>query len=112
MTEADAKKFDALEAAGFGTRTDIIRTALDRMYVEELAVNWKLKYPIGKVFEAPVWHRGDDKNWENVEVVNYWYNNIERERGVMVRTHDGIEFEIDINYLNENGSGFQKTTPA
>lgn len=36
MTEADARKFDELEAAGFGTRTDIIRVALDRMYREEL----------------------------------------------------------------------------
>lgn len=36
MTEADAKKFDALEQAGFGSRTDIIRIALDRMYREEI----------------------------------------------------------------------------
>lgn len=39
MTEADARKFDALESAGFGTRTDIIRIAIDRMYREEIAVN-------------------------------------------------------------------------
>lgn len=35
MTDADQRKFDALEAAGFGSRTDIIRIALDRMYQQE-----------------------------------------------------------------------------
>lgn len=43
MTDADARKFKELEQAGFGTRTDIIRIALDRMYREEILVNNKLK---------------------------------------------------------------------
>lgn len=38
MTDADQHKFDALEAAGHGTRTDIIRAALDRMYRDEVAM--------------------------------------------------------------------------
>lgn len=71
-------------------------------------MNWKQAYPIGKNFEAPVWHRGDDRNWESVEVINHCYNSVERERGVMVRTHDGIEFEIGIDYLNEDGSGLEQ----
>lgn len=41
MTEADARKFDALEQAGFGSRTDIIRTALDRMYKQEIAMSFQ-----------------------------------------------------------------------
>lgn len=39
MTDADQRKFDTLEAAGFGTRTDIIRAALDRMYQQEIAMS-------------------------------------------------------------------------
>lgn len=39
MTNADQHKFDSLEAAGYGTRTDIIRIALDRMYQQEIAVS-------------------------------------------------------------------------
>lgn len=71
-------------------------------------MNMKQAYPIGATFEAPVWHRGDDQNWEQVEVINHWHNFIEHERGVIVRTHDGIEFDIDFNYLNQDGTGFQR----
>ena len=36
LTDADSRKLAELEAAGFGTKTDIFRQALDRMHKEEM----------------------------------------------------------------------------
>lgn len=39
LTDADARKIDELEAAGYGTKTDIFRLALDRLHRDEISTN-------------------------------------------------------------------------
>lgn len=40
-TEATDQQLADLRGAGFGTTTDVIRLAVDRMYREEIAMKWK-----------------------------------------------------------------------
>lgn len=50
LTESTRRQAAALTAAGFGTFTDIVRTAIDRMYTQEKPM---LTYQIGKIDTTP-----------------------------------------------------------
>lgn len=50
LTESTRRQAAALTAAGFGTFTDIVRTAIDRMYTQEKPM---LAYQIGKIDTTP-----------------------------------------------------------
>ena len=41
LTPATEAQLDALKAQGYGTTTDIIRIAIDRMYLQECPPDWK-----------------------------------------------------------------------
>ena len=41
MTEATEAQLDHLKQAGYGTTTNIIRIAIDRMYLQECPPDWK-----------------------------------------------------------------------
>ena len=50
LTESTRRQAAALTAAGFGTFTDVVRTAIDRMYTQEKPM---LAYQIGKIDTTP-----------------------------------------------------------
>lgn len=79
MNEADTRKFEALKAAGFGGLTEVVRTALDRMFMQEIGT---------------------------MNTHNAWVERVEELRQMVSDLNDAPTVNADVEYLLDSPDFF------
>jgi hypothetical protein len=102
ITEATDRQVADLSEMGFGTQTNIVRIAVDRMHGEEVRANvrWVADYQIGDNIEAVNPRTG---KIERGKIAAYAFDNTtgrkSKPTGLMVKFGDASPVEIDSQFL-------------